>query len=448
MPAVLLRPHAQLGLDRSQIPSLAIHSQIIDELLAEVSEIVDPANHVKQLWHELKEEKELNPVKDNKHVIKEPWLDENTLPSCLEKMRRDDLEIVLLGTGSSQPSKYWNVSSIYINFFSKGSLLFDCGEGTLGQLKRRYGIDSANDTVRNLKSVWISHIHADHHTDLPRVLALRCDLLRGVPHEPLLVIGPRQLKGFLDAYRRLEDLDMQFLDCRSTTEASWNASDHEFESNKDQSASGSALSLHINNKRLQDNNGSFFARGSQMQSFWQRPGSPIDNSAAYPILERLKKMLLESGLEALISFPVVHCPQAYGIALKAAERVNSIEKVIPGWKIGYSGDTRPFAELREACRGATVLIHEATFEDGLVEEAIAKNHSTTKEAIEMGNSAGAYRIILTHFSQRDPKIPILTIHTCIAFDMMSINIADLPLLPKVLTYLKLLFRGHFCNFSF
>ena len=30
---------------------------------------------------------------------------------------------------------------------------------------------------------------------------------------------------------------------------------------------------------------------------------------------------------------------------------------------------------------------------------------------------------------------------CIAFDLISVNIADLPLLPKVLPYLKLLFRN-------
>ena len=92
-----------------------------------------------------------------------------------------------------------------------------------------------------------------------------------------------------------------------------------------------------------------------------------------------------------------------------------------------------------------LIILQATFEDGLVEEAIARNHSTTKEAIEVGNSAGAYCIILTHFSQRYPKIPVFDethMHkTCIAFDMMSINIADLPVLPKVLPYLKLLFRN-------
>lgn len=80
----------------------------------------------------------------------------------------------------------------------------------------------------------------------------------------------------------------------------------------------------------------------------------------------------------------------------------------------------------------------------MVDEAIAKNHSTTNEAIEVGNSAGAYRIILTHFSQRYPKIPVFDdahMHkTCIAFDLMSVNAADLPVLPKVLPYLKLLFK--------
>ncbi|XP_022721454.1 tRNAse Z TRZ4, mitochondrial-like isoform X3 [Durio zibethinus] len=441
-----LRPYAHLGLDRSHIPTLIDQSQVIDELHSEIPEIADAAEQVRHFWHGIKESREvLTPSKDDRVMIEEPWLTENTLPSCLENIRRDDLEIVLLGTGSSQPSKYRNVSSVHINLYSKGSLLLDCGEGTLGQLKRRYGVDGADNAIRNLKCVWISHIHADHHTGLARVLALRRDLLRGVPHEPLLVIGPRQLKRFLDAYQRLEDLDMQFLDCRSTTEASWDAFESNKESNNDGSSQKSPIHLNVNNESMQDINGTLFSRGSQMQSYWRKPGSPVDHSAAYPFLKSLKKVLGEAGLEALISFPVVHCPQAFGIVLKAAERVNSVGKVIPGWKIVYSGDTRPCPELVDASRGATVLIHEATFEDGLVEEAIARNHSTTKEAIEVGNSAGAYRIILTHFSQRYPKIPVFDethMHkTCIAFDMMSINIADLPVLPKVLPYLKLLFRN-------
>ena len=90
------------------------------------------------------------------------------------------------------------------------------------------------------------------------------------------------------------------------------------------------------------------------------------------------------------------------------------------------------------------LITQATFDDSMPVEAIMKNHSTTKEAIEVAKSAGVYRVILTHFSQRYPKIPILsdnyTSHVCIAFDMMSVNLVDLPLIPRLLPAFKTLFR--------
>ncbi|KAF5932057.1 hypothetical protein HYC85_028228 [Camellia sinensis] len=423
-----LRPYAQLGLDRSGVPSSISASEVIDELLLDIPEIVDAAQQVTRFWHGDKQTRE-----DTTVMIEDPWLNDNTLPSCLEDISREDMEIVLLGTGSSQPSKYRNVSSIFINLFSKGSILLDCGEGTLGQLKRRFGVEGADDAVRGLKCIWISHIHADHHTGLSRILALRRDLLKGLPHEPLLVIGPRQLKRFLDAYQVLEDLDMQFLDCRHTTEASLEA----FESNNNLFPPGSHISTV--GPTNEDINSTLFAKGTCMQNCWRRPDSPVNNAVVFPILKNLKEVLREVGLDALISFPVVHCPQAYGAALKATDRINGAGKVVPGWKIVYSGDSRPCPELIKASHEAT-----ATFEDAMVDEAIARNHSTTKEAIEVGNSAGAYRIILTHFSQRYPKIPVFDethMHkTCIAFDLMSVNLADLPVLPKVLPFLKILFR--------
>ena len=42
---------------------------------------------------------------------------------------------------------------------------------------------------------------------------------------------------------------------------------------------------------------------------------------------------------------------------------------------------------------------------GRVLQALQKRHSTTEEALEIARSSGAYRTILTHFSQRSPKIP-------------------------------------------
>lgn len=43
------------------------------------------------------------------------------------------------------------------------SLLLDCGEGTFGQLCRHYG-DDVDDALSKIATVFISHLHADHHT--------------------------------------------------------------------------------------------------------------------------------------------------------------------------------------------------------------------------------------------------------------------------------------------
>ncbi|KAI3896007.1 hypothetical protein MKW92_017970 [Papaver armeniacum] len=382
-----LRPSSHYGLNKSAIPKLGSHAEVIDDILLEIPEIADAAIEVSNFWNK----------------------SGSNIPSCLENIAREEMEIVFLGTGSSQPSSYRNVSSIFINLFSKGSLLLDCGEGTLGQLRRRFGVMGANDAVRSLKCIWISHIHADHHTGLASILAHRCRLLKGTSQEKILVIAPIQLKGFLDAHQSAEDLDMQFIYCGQTMDAKWEG----------------------------------------FESYRQRPRILGELTKDFETQQKLKKMLGEVGLEALISVPVLHCEDAFGLVLKAVERHNTDGKTIPGWKLVYSGDTIPCPELKDASKGATVLIHEATFEENMVEKAKEKNHSTTKQAIDAGGGEyprdGAYRVILTHFSQRYPKIPVFDEEhahkTCIAFDLMSVNIADLPVLPKILPQLKLLFKN-------
>lgn len=43
------------------------------------------------------------------------------------------------------------------------SVLLDCGEGTFGQLCRHYG-QQIDRVLCNLTAVFVSHLHADHHT--------------------------------------------------------------------------------------------------------------------------------------------------------------------------------------------------------------------------------------------------------------------------------------------
>jgi ribonuclease Z len=75
-------------------------------------------------------------------------------------------------------------------------------------------------------------------------------------------------------------------------------------------------------------------------------------------------------------------------------------------------------------RGSDLLIHEATMEDELLGEAEYKLHSTTSQAIEVGLRMGAKFTLLTHFSQRYAKLPLLnanfTKDVGIAFDNMQV----------------------------
>ncbi|KAI3866557.1 hypothetical protein MKW92_051998 [Papaver armeniacum] len=333
-----LRPSSHYGLNKPPY-RVGSHAEVIDDILLEIPEIADASG--------------------------------SNIPSCLENIAREEMEIVFLGTGSSQPSSYRNVSSIFINLSPTESLyllrIF------IELIMNRFGVMGAM-MLSGLKCIWISHIHADHHTGLASILAHRCRLLKGTSQEKILVIAPIQLKGFLDAHQSAEDLDMQFIYCGQTMDAKWEG----------------------------------------FESYRQRPRILGELTKDFETQQKLKKMLGEVGLEALISVPVLHCEDAH----------NTDGKTIPGWKLVYSGDTIPCPELKDASKGATVLIHEVTcnFEENMVEKAKEKNHSTTKQAIDAGGGEyprdGAYRVILTHFSQRYPKIPVFDEEhahkTCIA----------------------------------
>ena len=84
-------------------------------------------------------------------------------------------------------------------------------------------------------------------------------------------------------------------------------------------------------------------------------------------------------------------------------------------------------------------MHEATFEPALVGEARKKRHSTSTEAVEVAARMGAYRTILTHFSQRYPKCPEGILEreqggyggVAVAFDGMCVPFGLLEHLPAV-----------------
>ena len=276
-----------------------------------------------------------------------------------------DAEVITLGTGSALPSKYRNVSATLLRVPGYGSYLFDCGENTIGQLKRVFGKELP-EVLRDLKVIWISHLHADHHLGTASVIKAWHEETQNDPStncSKLVVASDNAMLYWLEEYSSIEEYGYErvqpiMINARTNVPYSW-----------------------------------YFD-------------------------EQQKEKI---GLVSIRACPVSHCNGALAVVLNFPN----------GFKVAYSGDCRPSREFAQIGKDATLLIHEATFDDELQGDAYAKKHSTTAEAIEVGRQMNARRILLTHFSQRYQKIPVMESRegkaqvVIVAFDYMRVKIGDI-----------------------
>ncbi|GBE87655.1 hypothetical protein SCP_1103320 [Sparassis crispa] len=265
----------------------------------------------------------------------------------------DDVVVVPLGTSSATPTLLRNVSSILIEIPGYGNIMLDAGEGTWSQLARLYGNQDRScgvwQVLRDLKCIFLSHMHADHHVGLAKILAMR-KLLHPPPAQPLYLVGLRDHYNYLQAQSEIEDLGL-----------------------KDANGVIMVPSDALHWRRLPH-----FDRSGDL---------PIDTQAARAAAEDMRNAL---GLESFATVDVAHQTKAYGVVIKHKD----------GWSIVFSGDTLPTNNLVRAGQGATLLIHEATLGDDEAEMARDKAHTTTGQAIDIGKMMNAENILLTHFSAR------------------------------------------------
>lgn len=308
--------------------------------------------------------------------------------------------VSFLGTGCATPSKDRSNSAIFVQCFEglfdpsrnqyvqhPWGILLDAGESVCYQIYQSCNCDSRryNEALLSIRIVWISHHHADHQTGLIKLL----QEINRVHSDPSIVTEAKyqyRWKGdvynFLNPSQRCCKNDA----CRVVVIAPENVVQYaEYIS----CVSG-------------------FDEIVQFVDINRTKYSGIDSSWAWASGPLVPKY----GNGFITSVPVEHCRNAFGICFNLW-RPGTFEPVSPPQvalqnsyevKIVFSGDCRPSLALVEAGQGCDLLIHEATFEDSMKEDALCKRHCTCSEALEIAAAMGARNVILTHFSQRYPKV--------------------------------------------
>lgn len=329
------------------------------------------------------------------------------------KTKLNEIEIISLGTGSALPSKYRNVISTLVKIpytevdgtVVNRSILLDAGENTLGTIHRTIPDIDVPKLFRDVKLIYLSHLHADHHLGIASLIK---EWYKHNKHtaDKLYVITPWQYNIFVREWFSLEDpailSRIEYISCEH------------LKAGDDIRKQTKPLSMDVD--------GTYATKG--------RKDLEHDEESAVKDTAKIKKLMQNLRLMSFRTCPAIHCDWAYCNSISFFLSARSKEL----FKLSYSGDTRP--NFNQFARGigknSDLLIHEATLENELKVEAMKKRHSTINEAIKVSNTMNARKLLLTHFSQRYPKVPntnrsikLNARELCFAFDGMIVSFNEL-----------------------
>ena len=276
-------------------------------------------------------------------------------------------EITFLGTTSTYSSTYRNVSGILLQTDGFNALL-DCGEMTVGQMVRLYGLEKAHEYISKLSFLYISHIHFDHCGGS----MLAAEIYYKINNKPLKILCPiRTLPWF-----------------------------------------------------------------KYLSSVFKVPLDLVPLGKLVVEKEMQQQLLADTGVKVDLCV-AKHTRDSWCVAITTEN-----------WKVAYSGDTmpnKPFVNIGKDC---DILIHEATHQSSLAEDAAKKKHSTVAQAIEIGQEMNAKYTILTHFSLRYQKLPPIIDekvpeNVAFAHDFMRVTEGNVEEWCRSTKLLPLLFPDHY-----
>jgi len=338
-------------------------------------------------------------VEGYKIKINEALQYSNSRNSEVSSSEKQYPEVTMLGTASAMSGKYRNNTGILVEVKQDHFIFLDCGEGSLNQLVRLRGEEDARRVLKNLKAIYISHQHADHHLGSIELLTTREDIFKEsnetIP--PLYLAVTRKYSNFLTSYHKNIQPVLTNLQLLKNEELIFHTQKNEYYEEI----------LDADRVRFIDKN----------------------------VLDEFQKYV---GLSHIETCRALHCRDAFCLTLTTEN----------GFKLTFSGDTRPIARLVEIGKDSDLLIHEGSIEHCMIKDAIIKKHSTFTEAINVGKDMKAKFTLITHFSQRYSKMPLLEEieneeNVGIAFDNLVVNPSNVQQIRLLYPALKLMFSKEY-----
>ena len=274
------------------------------------------------------------------------------------------MEITFLGTSSGVPTKNRNVSGLALKKQDiKSWILVDCGEGTQHQLLH------TKLSLKNLKTICITHVHGDHCYGLPGLLATTAMTGRT---ESLTIIAPKGIEEFVTSTFKLTDTHLNYsIDFVSVESLGL------YDENKELKIEAVALSHRVPSFAF-----SFTERNRLRKLDANKlENLGIERGPLWGLLQSGQSITLENG-------QVIQAEECY-LPLEKARKII----------IGGDNDTPDL--LAQTAKEADLLVHESTYTSTISEKVgPGPQHSCAKRVAQFAEQSGVKNLILTHFSAR------------------------------------------------
>ncbi|SSD61196.1 related to Ribonuclease Z [Saccharomycodes ludwigii] len=361
-------------------------------------------------------------------------------PHFNTKETEGQVEVVTFGTGSSLPSKYRNVISTLVKIpyslngkYHNRNIILDAGENTLGFIHRHFSSAKVGELFKDLKMIYLSHLHADHHLGIISILQEWYKHNKDDKNAILYLISPWQYNKFVSEWLSLQNADLltriHYISCEHLI-------DGNFVRKETKPIPFVQLESFLETFRKD-------SAGNDENNKYKKRKFDLLEGSSFRDIAMIKKMCKDLSIKEFKTCKAKHCEWAYSnsITFYTSSENNAT------FKVSYSGDTRPNIEHFSSKIGynSDLLIHEATFDDTMQEDAYKKRHSTFSEVVSVAKAMKAKKLLFTHFSQRYPHFPDIknmndmpVAEYCFAFDgtILSWNnfgkqMASIPTLKKL-----------------